>query len=215
MTTVVLADDHPMVRHGLRTALEMDTQFQIVGEAGNGGEALLLVEKLTPDLLVLDLAMPGVAGMEVIRQVVRQGRATRIIVFSMHGSEAYVLEALRSGASGYVLKDAGIRVILQAMRAVAAGERYLCPPLSESGIAAYLEKTAAAPIDPLASLTARERQVLCLAAEGRSSGDIATQLKISPRTAETHRANLMGKLGLHSQTDLVRFAVRHQILPPE
>jgi two-component system, NarL family, response regulator NreC len=215
MTTVVIADDHPMVRQGLRTAMAMDAQFQIVGEAGNGPEAIRLVEKLAPDLLVLDLAMPGVGGMEVIRQVARQQRGTRVVVFSMHASEAYVLEALRSGASGYVLKEAGVNVILHAMRRVAMGERYLCPPLSESGIAAYLEKTAAAPMDPLASLTTRERQVLCLAAEGRSSGEIADQLKISPRTAETHRANLMAKLGLHNQTELVRFAYRHRILPPE
>lgn len=215
MIRVVLADDHPMVRHGLRTVLETAAEFQVIGEAGDGREAIRLVKKLAPDLLVLDLVMPGVGGLEVIRHIKRQGWETRIVVFSMHTSEAYVLEALRNGADGYVLKESGTRQIVHAMRRVAAGERYLCPPLSESSIAAYLEKTAAVPMDPLASLTARERQVLRLAAEGRSSGEIAAHLEISPRTAETHRANLMGKLGLHNQTELVRFALRHGILPPE
>jgi two-component system, NarL family, response regulator NreC len=215
MITVVLADDHPMVRHGLRKVLEVDAEFQVVGEAGDGRETIRLVETLEPDLLVLDLVMPRIGGLEVIRRIRQRQRPTRIVVFSMHTSEAYVLEAMRSGANGYVVKEAGVKVIVQAMRRVAAGHRYLCPPLSESGIAAYVEKVGAAPIDPLASLTARERQVLRLAAEGRSSGEIATLLEISPRTAETHRANLMGKLGLHSQTELVRFALRHGILPPE
>lgn len=215
MITVVLADDHPMVRHGLRKVLEVDTAFQVVGEAGDGRETIRLVETLEPDLLVLDLVMPRIGGVEIIRRIRQRRRPTRIVVFSMHTSEAYVLEAMRSGANGYVLKDAGIKVIVKAMRRVAEGHQYLCPPLSESAIAAYVEKVAASPIDPLASLTARERQVLWLAAEGRSSGEVAAQLEISPRTAETHRANLMGKLGLHSQTELVRFALRRGVLPPE
>jgi DNA-binding NarL/FixJ family response regulator len=133
----------------------------------------------------------------------------------MHANEAYVLEALRNGASAYVLKDAGGGELLQAVRSVVAGSRYLSAPLSERAIADYVEKAKSAPLDPVGELTTREREVLGLAAEGQSTGDIAARLGISPRTAETHRANLMRKLGLHSQTDLVRFAIRQGILPPE
>jgi two-component system, NarL family, response regulator NreC len=215
MIRVVLADDHPIIRQGLRTVIAAGTEFQVVGEAGDGREAIRLVGTLAPDLLVLDLVMPRIDGLEVIREIKRKRLATRIVVFSMHSSETYVLEAMRAGADGYVLKGSGAARVMHAMRRVAAGERYLCPPLSESGIAAFLEKTAPAPIDPLAPLTTRERQVLRLAADGRSSGEIGTELGISPRTAETHRANLMNKLGLHNQTELVRFALRHGIVPPQ
>lgn len=214
MISVVLADDHPMVCRGLRTLVEASKDFEVVGEAQDGREAIRLVETLNPNLLILDLVMPGMSGLDVIRHVKRHKKTTRIVVYSMHASEVYVLEAMRAGADGYVLKESATAQILYAMRRVTEGEPYLSPPLSESAVAAYLEKTAAAPIDPLASLTARERQVLRLAAEGRSSGEIAVQLGISSRTAETHRANLMGKLGLHNQTELVLFAVRRSILPP-
>jgi DNA-binding NarL/FixJ family response regulator len=212
MISVVLADDHPMVCRGLRTVVETSKDFQVVGEARDGREAVRLVETLRPTLLILDLAIPGMSGLDVIRHLKRRKQATRIVVFSMHASEAYVLEALRSGADGYVLKDAGTGEIVEAMRRVAAGQRYLCPPLSERAIAAYLEKTAAAPMDPLASLTAREREALRLAAEGKNTREMALRMGISARTAETHRANLMEKLGLHNQTDLVRFALRHRVV---
>jgi two-component system, NarL family, response regulator NreC len=215
MISILLADDHPVVRRGLRALLEAEPDFRVVGEAGDGLEAIRLVEELRPQVLILDLIMPGVGGLEATRQVTQRFPATRIVILSMHSNEAYVLEALRNGVSGYVLKGAGSRELLQAVRTVVAGGRHLSPPLSERAVEAYVEKAKSAPFDPVGDLTTREREVLALAAMGQSSADIAARLGISPRTAETHRANLMGKLGLHSQTDLVRFAIRQGILPPE
>jgi DNA-binding NarL/FixJ family response regulator len=215
MISILLADDHPVVRRGLRALLEAEPDFRVAWETGDGLETLRAVEELRPHVLVLDLMMPSLGGLEVTRQVSHRFPATKVVILSMHANEAYVLEALRNGASGYVLKDASAVELVQAVRTVVAGGRYLSPPLSEGAIAAYVEKAKAAPPDPLAALTTREREVLHLAAEGHSSADIAARLGISPRTAETHRANLMRKLGLHSQTDLVRFAIRQGILPPE
>jgi DNA-binding NarL/FixJ family response regulator len=215
MTTIVLADDHPVVRRGLRALLEAVPDFRVTGETGDGLEVVRLVEELRPQVLVLDLMMPGVGGLEVARQVNLRFPTTKVVILSMHANEAYVLEALRNGASAYVLKDAGGGELLQAVRSVVAGSRYLSAPLSERAIADYVEKAKSAPLDPVGELTTREREVLGLAAEGQNTGDIAARLGISPRTAETHRANLMRKLGLHNQTALVRFAIRQGILPPE
>ena len=215
MISILLADDHPVVRRGLRALLEAVPDFRVTGETGDGLEVVRLVEELRPQVLVLDLMMPGVGGLEVARQVNLRFPTTKVVILSMHANEAYVLEALRNGASAYVLKDAGGGELLQAVRSVVAGSRYLSAPLSERAIADYVEKAKSAPLDPVGELTTREREVLGLAAEGQNTGDIAARLGISPRTAETHRANLMRKLGLHNQTDLVRFAIRQGILPPE
>ena len=174
-----------------------------------------LVNTLRPTILILDLVMPGLGGLEVTRRVSQNCPGTNIIILSIHANEAYVLEAMRSGASAYVLKDASPGDLVDAVRKVAAGGRYLSPPLSDRAVAAYVAKTAGAPPGPLSSLTTRERTVLRLAAEGQSSAEIAAQLGISPRTAESHRAHLMRKAGLHNQTELLRFAMRHGILPSE
>jgi DNA-binding NarL/FixJ family response regulator len=215
MISVVLADDHPVVRRGLRVLLEAEPDIQVAGEAGDGLETLKAVETLQPHILILDLMMPGVGGLEVTRQVAQRSPTTRVIVLSMYASEAYVLEALRNGAKGYVVKDALAGELVRAVREVVAGHRYLGSPLSERAITAYLERTKSIGEDPLAELTTRERETLHLAAEGRSCVEIAACLGISPRTAETHRAHLMQKLGLRNQTEVVRFAIRHGILPPE
>jgi two-component system, NarL family, response regulator NreC len=214
-TTIVLADDHPIVRQGLRTVLEAEPDFQVIGEAGDGLETMQLVERLRPQVLVLDLLMPGLSGLEIARQVRQRVPETRVIVLSMHANEAYVLEALRHGAAAYVLKDVSSAELVQAVRAVAAGRRYLSRPLSERALEAYAQRAEATTLDLYEMLTTREREVLHLAAEGCSNTDIATRLSISPRTAETHRTNLMRKLGLHTQTDLIRYALRRGIIPPE
>jgi DNA-binding NarL/FixJ family response regulator len=208
MTTIVLADDHPIVRRGLRTLLETETDSHILGEAGHGLEAVQLVESLQPDVL-----MPGLSGLEVTRQVSQRTAQTRVIVLSMYANEAYVLEALRNGASGYVLKGSNITDLVQAVRDVVAGRRYLSAPLSERAIAAYVEKAQTRAPSPYESLTTREREVLHLAAEGHTSAQIAKRLYLSPRTVETHRANLMRKLSLRSQADLTRYAIERGILP--
>jgi DNA-binding NarL/FixJ family response regulator len=215
MTTIMLADDHPVVRQGLRALLGAEPDFRLIGEAGDGLEAVQLVERLQPHVLVLDLMMPGLNGLEVTRQVSQRSPQTRIIILSMHANEAYVLEALRNGAAGYVLKDSSVTDLVQAVREVAAGRRYLSPPLSERVIDAYVQKAKEATLDVYETLTAREREVLHLAAEGLTNPEIAARLFISPRTAEIHRANLMRKLSLHTQTDLIRYALRRGILPME
>ena len=215
MTTIVLADDHHMVRQGIRALLDVESDFSIVGETGDGLEVVQLVERLRSNVLVLDLMMPGLNGLEITRQVKQRCPQTHVVILSMHTNEAYVMEALRNGAAGYVLKDASVSDLVQAIREVAAGRRYLSPPLSERAIDAYLQKAKADLLDPYEMLTTREREVLHLAAEGHTNAEMAARLFISPRTVETHRANLMRKLNLQTQTDLIRYALQRGVLPPE
>ena len=211
MTTVVIADDHEIVRRGLRSLLEADGSCKVVADASDGLTALQTVEKLKPALLVLDLNMPRMHGLEVLKHVRASSPNTRVIVLSMHSDEPYVIEALRAGAAAYLLKGSESQEIAQALKEVLAGRRYLSAPLSEWAINALTTKIADNN-DPLASLSPREREVLQLAAEGCGNPEIAEKLFISPRTAETHRTNLMRKLGLQSQTDLVRFSIRRGII---
>jgi DNA-binding NarL/FixJ family response regulator len=214
-TRIVLADDHPVVRHGVRSLLQAEPDFAVVGEASNGLETVQLVEKLQPEVLVVDLMIPGLNGLEVTRQVKQRLPQTRVVVLSMHANEPYVLEALKNGASGYVLKDSSGTDLVLAVKQVLGGQRYLSPPLSERAVEAYLQRSQDTAFDPYDALTEREREVLHLAAEGLSNPDIAARLSISPRTVETHRANLMRKLGLKTQTDLIRYALKRGILPME
>ncbi|MGE0126499.1 MAG: response regulator [Blastocatellales bacterium] len=213
MTDILLADDHHIVRQGLKALLESEPHFRLVGEAGDGIEAVRLAERLRPDVLITDVMMPGLSGLEVTRQVTKSVPKTRVVILSMYADDAYVFEALRNGASGYVLKDSQASDLVRAVREVAAGRRYLSPPLSERSLEVYRRKMASAPDDPYELLTTREREVLQLVAEGRTSAEIADRLFISPRTAEGHRGNLMRKLGLQNHTDLVLFALKRGILP--
>jgi len=213
MTTVVLADDHLIFRQGLRALLAQESDLQVVGEAGDGVAAIQLVERLQPDVLVLDLTMPGLNGHEVAQQVSQQVPSTRIVVLSMHANEAYVLQALKCGAAGYVLKGSGMTELVQAIREVAQGRHYLSPPLSERAIELYMQKAQETPLDLYETLTPRERQVLHLAAQSLNNAEIGDRLSLSSRTAESYRANAMRKLGLRNQTDLIRYALRHGIVP--
>jgi DNA-binding NarL/FixJ family response regulator len=215
MTTIVLADDHHIVRQGLRALLEAEPGFSIIGEAADGLGAVEIVERAQPDVLVVDLVMPGLSGLEVIRQVRQRSPRTRVVVLSMHADESYVLEALRNGATAYVLKRCTATELVRAVREAADGRRYLSPPLSDRAIEAYLRRTEASELDPYETLTAREREVLHLAAEGRSNPEISSRLYISPRTVEAHRAHLMRKLGLKNQAELIRYAIRRGIVPLE
>lgn len=211
---VLLADDHPVVREGLRALLASEADFEVVGEA-EGGEAVPgLMEELYPDVVVLDLMMPGRGGSVVIRELRRRWPETRVLVLSMHDDEASVLEALRSGALGYALKQARPAELVRAVREVGAGRRYLSPPLSERAVEAYARR-AGQRYDPFDMLTDREREVLGLVAEGHTNAAIGEALFISKRTVETHRAHLMKKLALHSQAELVRYAVRRGIVPQD
>ena len=207
---IVLADDHHLVRKGLKSLLTGEQTFDLVGEAGDGLEAVQMTEKLKPDVLMLDLAMPRMHGLEVIRRV-RGSTRTNVVVCSMHSDEPYVAEALRDGAAGYVLKDGTPEELIDAINAVAKGEHFLTPRIKKSALTAALGANAR-PDDPYYDLTERERVVLQNAAEGYSNAEIGQKLFISSRTVESHRANLMKKLNLTCQTDLVRFAIRRKII---
>jgi DNA-binding NarL/FixJ family response regulator len=207
----VLADDHQVVREGLRRVLEAEPDFAVVGEVADGLAVVPLVERLRPRVLVTDLMMPGLGGLEVTRQVHKHAPDTQVVVLSMHTADQYVLEALESGAMAFVPKDAPGAELVRAVREAAAGRRYLSPPLADTVIEAFLEGKER-PTDAYESLTEREREVLHLCAEGLTSKDIAKRLGLSPRTAESHRANFMRKLGLRTQTDLIRFALKRGIL---
>ncbi|MFT4688361.1 MAG: DNA-binding NarL/FixJ family response regulator [Limisphaerales bacterium] len=210
---VGLADDHRIVRQGLRLVLEQSIDFKLAGEAADGLAALDLVRDKEPDVLVVDLMLPRLHGLEVVKQVAREHKKTRTLVLSMYSDEPFVMEALRNGASGYLLKDCDGDEFLKVIRAVHAGKKYLSEVLAERALTGYLEHPGKSQLDVYDTLTKRERTVLQLAAEGLSSTKIAAKLFISPRTAETHRANLMRKLALSSQTELVRFAIRKGIIP--
>jgi DNA-binding NarL/FixJ family response regulator len=213
--TIVLADDHHVVRQGLRALLQAEPDFSIVGEAADGREALALIERLKPKILIVDVMMPGLNGLEVTRQVHQLSVKTRVVVLSMYANEAYVTEALRNGAAAYVLKESRSLDLLRAVREVAAGRHYLSPPLSQRAVEHYIQRAKETSLDLYDTLTTREREVLQLVAEGHTNSEVAAKLFISPRTAETHRVHLMNKLRLRSQTDLIRYALKRGILPME
>jgi two-component system response regulator NreC len=210
--SIVLADDHPVVRRGMQTLLEVEPDFAIIGEAGDGLESVRLVENLQPDVLILDLMMPGLSGLEALRIIRKRSPRTRVVVLSMHDTHAFVAEALMNGATGYVLKGSDELNLVRAVREAAGGRRFLCPPVTERAIDAYIEQARAASLDPHDTLTAREREVLQLTAEGKTGPEIAARLHISHRTVENHRANLMRKLLLKNQSELVRYALRRGLI---
>jgi two-component system response regulator NreC len=210
---IVLADDHQVVREGLRLLLDGQSDLEVVGEASDGIEATELAERLKPDVLVVDLVMPGLGGLDVAREVRRRAPKTRIVILSMHSSDAFVLQALRNGASAYVVKSSSAAELVLALRRVLAGQRYLSPPFSEKAIDAYMKRAEAGEVDSYESLTTREREVLHLSAEGLSNPAIGERLGISPRTAETHRVHVMQKLGLKGRTDLIAYALNRGLLP--
>jgi DNA-binding NarL/FixJ family response regulator len=209
--TLILADDHPIVRQGLRHLLESEPGFLILGEAGDGLEALRLVELLKPKILIVDMMMPGLNGLEVLRQVRKISPSTRSIVLSMQSADAYVVEALKNGAAGYVLKETGPGELVQAVHEVTLGNQFISAKLSDrfqnSG-----REIQDSPADAYETLTAREREIFQMTVEGMTSQAIGEKLKISPRTVEIHRSNLTAKLGIKNQTDLIRFAIKRGIL---
>ena len=210
--SVLLADDHPIVRQGLRHLLEAEPDLKIVGEASDGLQAVQLTEKFKPNVLIVDIMMPDLNGLEVLRQVKERSPATFSIVLSMQSADVYVVEALKAGAKGYVLKETGPSELVNAVQQVIGGKRYLSPRISERLIDVLLEKTDEIIPDPYETLTSREREILQMVAEGLSSAAIAKRLSISPRTAELHRGRMMNKLGLNNQTELIRYALKRGIL---
>jgi two-component system response regulator NreC len=211
--TIFLADDHQIVRQGLKAILDAEADFRIVGEAGDGLKTLRGVEQLDPDVLVLDLMMPGIDGIEVVRQMAERFPRTRVVVLSMHGEEAYARTVLLGGAGAYVLKEAGVQELVRAIREVVAGRRYISPPLPQDILDSQAPSGATRPPDPFETLTPREREVLLLTADGQTGAEISKRLYISVRTVESHRINLMRKLRIRNQKELVRYAVEHRLLP--
>ena len=201
---ILLADDHAVVRQGFRMILAAQPDMEIVGEAGNGREALALAEELKPDVVVMDVAMPELNGIEATRRLAESVPHTRVVALSMHKDSVYVREILRAGARGYLLKDSVADDLVSAVRAVSAGEGYLSPQVSNAVLGDYRRHVT----DPIDLLTSREREVLQMLAEGKTNKEIAGVLNLSVYTVEAHRGRILEKLNLHSITDLVRFAVR-------
>jgi DNA-binding NarL/FixJ family response regulator len=210
---LLLVEDHQIVRQGLRAVLQNEDDFQIVGEAADAATALRLVEELNPDVLVLDWMLQGVGSLEVTRSVSQRFPGISIVILSMHADVAYVSEALRAGAVGYVLKEESAKDLCRAIRKGASGETCVSPTISEEALRAYERRVADVGPNPLLSLTSREREILKLTAYGLSGAEIAEQLFISPRTVESHRANVMRKLGIRNQKDMVRIAVENGLAP--
>lgn len=207
---VVLADDHAIVREGVRLCLQGMGDIDVVGEAEDGHAAVRLVERLAPDVAVLDVTMPRLNGIEALRQIRRDHPRTAVVLLSMHDNEAYVTQALRAGAAGYVLKRTAATELGRAIRAAHNGDLYLDPGVTRRIVADYVQRLDGDGPEPgpLDRLTAREREVLQLAAEGKTVRQIAEALVVSAKTAEHHRSSAMVKLGLHNQTELVKYAIR-------
>ena len=210
---ILLADDHAILRRGLKALLDREADMEVVGEAADGRETLKQVEELRPDVVVLDITMPNLNGIEAARQIQAKGWGTAIIILSMHSDEGYVLRALRSGARGYLLKDTVEAELIRAIQAVAGGKAYFSPEVSKLLVEDYVQGMQERGIDDSYELlTPREREVLQLLAEGKSSKDIARLLELSVYTVDTHKSNLMQKLSLHSMAELILYAVRKRII---
>jgi DNA-binding NarL/FixJ family response regulator len=202
---ILLVDDHTVVRKGIRMILSAQPDMEVVAEAKNGSEAVVEAEKAQPDVVIMDVNMEGLNGIEGARRIAEISPRSRVLALSMHRDAVYVREMLRAGAKGYLVKDADDDALLDAVRAVARGEAYLSPSVADAVLTDYRKHVT----NPIDLLTAREREVLQLIAEGKTNKDIANQLKLSVYTVEAHRSRLMEKLNLHSTGDLVRFAMRN------
>jgi DNA-binding NarL/FixJ family response regulator len=212
-TTIVLADDHGIVREALRRLIESRSDLRVVAQASSGEEAVEAVRRHRPDVAVVDIWMPGMQGSEATRQIVRSELGTRVVILTMHEGWTWVREALRAGASGYVVKSAAAGQLLEAIDTVRAGGFYVSPAVSGHMVRAARGETPGER-GPLDALTDREREILQLVAEGFSTKEIAARLALSVKTAEAHRANLMSKLGIRKASRLVRFAIREGLIAP-
>lgn len=210
---ILLADDHAVMRTGLRLVLERQHDFEVVGEASDGREAVAMVQKYSPDILVTDIGMPNLNGIEAARQVAAASPQVSVVVLSMHSDEAYVLRALKAGARAYLLKESAESDLIAAIRAVSSGKAFFSPAVSRMLVEDYVRQLQDREIeDSYELLTTREREILQLIAEGKSNKEIAAALNLSLYTVETHRGNLMEKLGLHTVPELILYAVRKGVI---
>jgi len=211
-STIVLVEDHEMLRDGLRGLIEATDDFEIVAEASDGATAVEVVERHRPDIVVMDIWLPRLSGIEATRKIVLGGRP-RVLILSQHDSWSYVKEALKAGAVGYLVKTSSGSTLLTALRAIRAGKSYLSPDIAGRVVDAIARPERGSG-SPVAALSGREREVLHLIGDGLSSKEIAGSLGVSARTVETHRANVMQKLGIHKVAGLVRFAIREGLIGP-
>jgi DNA-binding NarL/FixJ family response regulator len=210
---VLLVDDHTVVRQGLRRILETDDEIEIVGEAGDGRSAVELVQRTQPHVVVMDIALPELNGIEATRQVMKRGGNARVLILTMHADDVCVRQSLKAGARGYLLKDSEDLDLLRAVKAIGRGGSFFSPAVSKVLLEGYLGEGGGAGVeDTLSLLTDREREVLQLIAEGKTNKEIATLLSVSINTIETHRKHIMEKLDLHNTAEIVRFAVRKKIV---
>jgi DNA-binding NarL/FixJ family response regulator len=210
---IVVADDHAVVREGVRRVLDDEPGFSVVGEASSGREVLRVIEETAPDVVLLDLGLPGIGGLEIVRRLRQAGPDPRVLILSMHDEKEYVVQAAAAGVDGYLLKDeAEPKMLRAAVRAVHEGDSYFSATAAAALAGAVRSRSAAARPDPLDDLTDRETEVLCRVASGRTNKEMAAELGISPRTVETHRENLMRKLSIHSVAGLTRFALERGLL---
>ena len=213
MIRIVVADDHAVMRRGLRLILEQQADFQVLGEANDGREAMSMVESLRPDVAVLDITMPNLNGIDAARQISAKQPGVAIVILSMHADEGYVLRALKAGARAYLLKESPEADFIQAVRAVSEGKAFFSPAVSRMLVEDYVRQLQDKDIeDSYELLTPREREVLQLIAEGKSNKDIANMLNLSLYTVETHRSNILEKLNLHSVPELILYAVRKGVI---
>jgi DNA-binding NarL/FixJ family response regulator len=213
---IVIAEDHTILREGLRSLLSSSANFEIIGEAGDGREAIRQVKKYKPDLILTDLSMPRMNGMEAIKEIRRESPATKVLVLTVHRAEEYILATFRAGADGYLLKDSTHSELLMAVKKVLSGTHYISPEISEKVIEGYIEGKKNLKSRTLwETLTQREREILKLIAEGYRNKEIAEELYISVKTVEKHRANLMEKLDLHSIQALTAFAIERGLVSRE
>ncbi len=212
-TRVMLVDDHTVVRQGLRRILESDPDIEIVGEAGDGRTAVELTSQLRPHVVVMDIALPELNGIEATRQIIKRTDTARVLILSMHADDVYVRQSLKAGARGYLLKDSEDLELLKAVKAISRGGSFFSPAVSKLLLEGYLGDSGSREVeDNLALLTDREREVLQLIAEGKTNKEIATRLSVSINTVETHRKHIMEKLDLHNTAELVRFAIRKKLV---
>lgn len=214
--TVLIADDHAVVRAGIRLLLDAHPDIQVVGEARDGSEAVALARELRPKVVLMDVAMAGLSGLEATRQLRQAQPGTQVLMLTMHADEDYFFEAIRAGAAGYVLKEASPGEVVEAIRTVARGDVAFHSSLARKLLDDYLRRVQAGEEnESFGRLTEREREILRLTAEGRSARDIAHLLTLSPKTVERHRTNLMNKLNLHNRAELIRYALRKGLVTPD
>jgi DNA-binding NarL/FixJ family response regulator len=212
---ILLVDDHAVLRAGLRALLEAEDGLEVIGEAGTGEEGAAVAERLKPNVVVMDLSMPGIGGLEATRRIAALGQNTRVLVLTMHGEEEHLLPVLEAGGSGYVNKRSADEELIQAIHTVARGDVFLYPNAAKLLLQGFRGKTDRGEEDPLGKLTERELEVLGYTAEGFSSAEIGKKLFISPKTVDTYRSRIMEKLGLHHRSELVRFALQQGLLKAE